>query len=173
MKLYFSSPLKTAALGLLGLGIGLGCLKAGTVIAQAWPNWDGTPLYGEIDLWSGFEPDPYIVDVLAGGSTDVNSLSLGPGCTGFITAEQPDFRVQYEAGNYPLSFLVESAADTTLVINAPDSQWYCNDDFNGANPMVMFDYPESGQYDIWIGHYSDGSTHEATLEITEYNLMGY
>ena len=110
--------------------------------------------------------------MLAGGSTDVDSLNLGSSCTGYINAEQPDFRVQYEAGDYPLSFLVESVADTTLIINAPDAQWYCNDDFDGANPMVMFDYPESGQYDIWIGHYGDGSTHAATLEITEYNLMG-
>lgn len=174
MKRYFSSPLKTVALGLLGLGAGLGCLKAGTVLAQAWPNWSGTPLYGEVHLWSGFEPDPYQVNVVAGGSTDVRSLGLGGDCTGFIAADQPDFRVRYEAGNYSLSFLVESAADTTLVINGPGTEWYCNDDFNGPNPMVMLDYPESGQYDIWIGHYGDSSTHKAMLSISEYGgPMGY
>lgn len=173
MKTQFTRPLKTVGLGLLGIGFGLGCLKASTVIAQALPNWSGSPLYGEVELWSGFEPDPYLVDVVAGGETDAASLDLGWGCTGFIAADQPDFRVHYEAGDYPLSFFVESAADTTLVINAPDSQWYCNDDFDGTNPLVMFDYPESGQYDIWIGHFGDGSTYEATLEITEYDLTGY
>ncbi len=173
MKTRFLRPLKTVGLSLLGVGLGLGCLKTGTVIAQAWPNWDGTPLYGEVDLWSGFDPDPYLVEVEAGGETNVESLGLGSGCTGFIAADQPDFRVQYELGDYPLSFYVESAADTTLVVNAPDSQWYCNDDFEGANPMVMFDYPESGQYDIWIGHFGDSSTHDATLGITEYDLTGY
>ncbi|QQE67095.1 hypothetical protein GFS31_38020 [Leptolyngbya sp. BL0902] len=170
MKSHAFSPLKTAALGLLGLSAGLGCLKAGSVIAQAWPNWSGTPLYGEISLWSGFEPDPYTVDIVAGGSSSVSSMGLGSGCTGFITAEQPDFRVHYEAGQYPLSFLVESSADTTLVINGPGAGWYCNDDFDGANPMVMFSAPASGQYDIWVGVYGSSSTHGATLYVTEYDL---
>ncbi|MEB3291149.1 MAG: hypothetical protein VKI82_14625, partial [Leptolyngbya sp.] len=168
MKQAFSSSLKSAALGLLGFSVGLGCLKAGTVLAQAWPNWDGEPLYGEIYLQSGFTPDPYSVEVWAGGSTNASSLGLGGDCTGFIAAEQPDFRLQYEAGSYPLSFLVESAADTTLVINGPDTGWYCNDDFNGVNPLVYLQRPSSGQYDIWIGNYGDTSTHEAILYITEY-----
>lgn len=168
MQRAVSSPVKFAALGLLGLGVGLGCLKTGTVLAQAWPNWAGDPLYGEAYLQSGFTPDPYTVDVVAGGSTDAGSLGLGGDCVGFIAADQPDFRVQYEADSYPLSFLVESAADTTLVINGPGAEWYCNDDFNGMNPGVYLQRPPSGQYDIWIGHYGDTSTHDATLYITEY-----
>lgn len=172
MKSHFSLPLKTVVLGLLGLGVGLGGLRAGTVAAQAWPDWSGTPLYGEIDLMSGFTPDPYSIDVVAGGTTEVGSLSLGGGCTGFITAEQPDFRVWYQAGSYPLSFFVESDADTTLVINGPGSEWFCNDDFNGANPAVIFTSPASGQYDVWIGVYGQSATHEAVLHVTEYDLTG-
>ena len=170
MKTYTRKTTKFLGLGLLSLGIGLGCLKAGTVLAQAWPNWDAPARYGEINLMNGFSPDPYEVDVIAGGSTSTDSLGLGNGCTGFIAADQPDVGVSYEAGSYPLSFLVESAADTTLVINGPDGQWYCNDDFDGANPMVMFSAPESGQYDIWVGHYGDSSTYDAKLYITEYEV---
>jgi hypothetical protein len=171
----FSSA--TVRLGLVGLGLGLGFLTASAVIAQSWPDWSGEPLYGEVDLYSGFTPDPYLIDVDAGGDTDVGALGLGGDCTGFISAEQPDFRVNYDASEYnasSLSFMVESASDTTLVISGPDSSWYCSDDFNGSiNPMVMFTYPESGQYDIWIGHFGDSSTHPAELYVTEYDLTGY
>lgn len=170
MTTYTRTTAKVLGLGLLGLGIGLGCLKAGAVIAQALPNWDAPARYGEIDLMNGFTPDPYTVDVVAGGDTNASNLGLGSGCTGFIATDQPDFRVYYEAGSYSLSFLVESAVDTTLVINGPNAQWYCNDDFEGTNPMVMFDYPESGQYDIWIGRYGSSSTSDAMLYITEYDL---
>ncbi|MCC5935567.1 MAG: hypothetical protein JJU35_15070, partial [Balneolales bacterium] len=42
----------------------------------------------------------------------------------------------------------------------PDGSWYCNDDaFSGTfNPMVIFDNPAAGQYDIWVGTYSAGPT---------------
>lgn len=168
MKTNTTQMAKTLGLGLLGLGLSLAGLRAGTAMAQ--PDWSGTPLYGEIELYGGFTPDPYVIDVVAGGDTESAELGLGSGCVGFITTTQPDFRVYYTPDGYPLSFLVESAADTTLVINGPDSQWYCNDDFDGTNPMVMFSSPSSGQYDIWVGHFGDTSTHDATLYITEYDL---
>ena len=56
----------------------------------------------------------------------------------------------------------------TLLVNAPDGSWYCNDDSNGLNPMVSWSSPRSGQYDIWIGTYGSGSgMASATLTISE------
>ena len=60
-----------------------------------------------------------------------------------------------------------SQDDTTLVINAPDGEWYCDDDGAGyPNPELTFASPMSGQYDIWVGTYGGGNAN-ATLQILE------
>jgi hypothetical protein len=134
---------------------------------QAQLNFNGTPTYGSVRLQAGFTPDPYRVNVVAGGETNATNLQLGQNCVGFVAAGQPDFRVGYEAGSYPLSFFVESTADTTLIINGPNGEWYCNDDYSGNNPRVTLSRPTSGQYDIWVGTYGSTSNPQTTLSITE------
>ncbi|MBN1945659.1 MAG: hypothetical protein JW797_08270 [Bradymonadales bacterium] len=146
---------------------------AGTIFAQ---NWSAAPLFGELTLTSGFAEDPQSVQVMAGGETDASALGLmdptGGPCRGHISAAQPDFRLHYTAGAFPLRFYVVSAADTTLLINTPDATWRCNDDasianYSGLNPVVHLATPANGQYDIWIGTYSPGTPQQATLYITE------
>jgi len=53
------------------------------------------------------------------------------------------------------------------VVNLPDGTWACNDDFQGTDPGLIFRRPQSGQYDIWIGHYDRGSRVPAQLRISE------
>ncbi|TIX50758.1 peptidase S1 [Alteraurantiacibacter aquimixticola] len=144
-------------------------MAAMTVAAHAIPaaaqDTGGTPAYGEIDLSSGFTPDPYSVNLQSGGS--VAASELGSSCSGFI-ANNPDFRLRYSSGSLPLIISVASDADTTLVINAPDGRWYCNDDGGeGLNPSLRFEKPMSGRYEIWVGTYSDSSFETATLQISE------
>jgi len=125
-----------------------------------------TPTFGEAELDTGFMPDPQAVALAAGGDIDAAS-SIGEGCVGFI-ADAPDFRLFYSAGStYDLTFFVQSDADTTLVVNAPDGSWHCNDDADGLNPAVGFDQPMSGQYDIWVGTYAAGQFPAAVLAVTE------
>ena len=91
------------------------------------------PAYEEITLSAGFKNDPYSVAVTSGG--DVDASQLGGSCAGFI-AEAPDVRLNYKAGEYPLSFGAVSDGDTTLVINGPDGQWYCDDDsWDDGDPL--------------------------------------
>ena len=67
----------------------------------------------------------------------------------------------------PLAIRTEAGTDTTLVVNGPDGQWYCDDDSGGGtNAQVYFAKPSSGTYDIWVGTYG-GGTQPATLLITE------
>ena len=101
--------------------------------------------------------------MVPGGSTDA-ARTLGGACVGGI-AEAPDYRIDFAAGQYVLQFYVRSNEDTTLVINAPDGSWYCNDDTDGFDPAVFFQSPMSGQYDIWIGTFSGGIGTQATLYI--------
>lgn len=151
--------LTRAAVGALLLGVSA-CATAGS----GYLDPTAAPSYGQVTLNAGFTPDPYLVDVVAGG--DLDASSLGSGCAGGI-ASSPDFRVTYRAGSYPLSFAAISGADTTLVINGPDGQYHCDDDSGGdGDPFITFSNPQSGVYDIWVGVY-DGGTADAVLYVSE------
>jgi hypothetical protein len=122
-------------------------------------------LNGEVTLSSGFNNDPRVVNVVAGGTID--ATRLGGQCRGVVAAN-PDYKVNYTAGSLPLIISVSSRADTTLVINGPDGRWYCDDDGgNGNNPSVRFNNPQSGRYDIFVGTYSAGTPQPARLHISE------
>jgi len=124
-----------------------------------------SPTYETVNLEAGFPNDPYSVTLSSGGSIDASNIS--DDCAGFI-ANAPDVRLVYKAGSLPLYLSAASDADTTLVVNAPDGQWFCDDDGNGGlDPLVWFDTPQSGQYDIWVGTYADSNVHSATLNISE------
>ena len=126
------------------------------------------PNFGSDSLTSGFTPDPFSADVVSGGPIDASYL--GNGCGGWATAA-PDYDITYTAGSLSLLrfyFVADSGEDTTLIVNAPDVEWYCNDDSNGTlNPAVDFDSPATGLYDIWIGSYENGTEVSGTLYVTE------
>lgn len=136
----------------------------GAALAQ---NVGLTANYGEIRLDAGFTPDPYRVNLTAGGSIDAyTDTDLPAACVGKIS-NAPDFEVTYSAGSLPLVFRTRSSVDTTLIINGPDGRWYCDDDSWGdGDAEVRFNKPSSGTYDIWIGTYGS-STASASLLITE------
>ncbi len=149
---------------LTGLAAGLCALAVfGTANAQ---DYTEPPAFGSVTLQAGFSPDPHIRNLTAGGS--IRAETRFSSCRGSI-ANAPDYSLYYTAGSLPLIFTVDSDRDTTLVINGPDAQWYCDDD--GAqsplNPMVRFNNPQSGRYDIWVGTYSSGAGVPATLFISE------
>jgi hypothetical protein len=126
------------------------------------------PNFGSDDLTSGFTPDPFSADVVSGGPIDASYL--GNGCGGWATAA-PDYDITYTAGDLSLLrfyFVADSGEDTTLIVNAPDVEWYCSDDSNGTlDPAVDFEDPATGLYDIWVGSYESGATVSGTLYVTE------
>ncbi|WP_417497380.1 hypothetical protein [Maricaulis sp.] len=122
--------------------------------------------YGSVSLNAGFIPDPYNVSLQAGGDVDVFE-AVGQNCRGFATTA-PDFNLNYTAGSLDLYLSATSSGDTTLVVNAPDGSWVCDDDSAGSlNPGIRFDEPQSGRYDIWVGTYSDFQPEDAVLHISE------
>jgi hypothetical protein len=132
----------------------------------AGQDYNADPNFGTLNLASGFTPDPQVVAVRSGGEIDATTISQS--CTGFIS-NAPDVRLNYEAGSLPLIISVAASADTTLIVNGPDGSWYCDDDGgeNGLNPMVRFNTPASGQYDIWIGTFANASLQPARLHVSE------
>ncbi len=129
-----------------------------------YPSTSARAAFGEVSLSSGFTPDPHRVSLTAGGSIQASVVSSS--CQGSI-AMAPDYQITYTAGSLPLAIKTQANSDTTLVVNGPDGQWYCDDDSGGGtNAQVYFAKPSSGVYDIWVGTYSGGNT-PATLLITE------
>ncbi|CAL1691528.1 hypothetical protein MMB232_01671 [Brevundimonas subvibrioides] len=123
-----------------------------------------TATYGEIYLDSGFDEDPYRVDVTSGGSIDASTIASG--CTGMVS-RAPDFQLTYDAGSLPLTFGVNGQVDTTLVINGPDGRWTCDDDSGGnTDPEITYSRPQSGTYDVWVGAFG-GDSGPAELFVTE------
>ncbi len=139
------------------------CLATTPASAQ---NTNARPNYGTVNLRVGFAEDPNVTNLSSGGN--INAERLGNSCRGFISAA-PDKRLVYEAGSLPLIISASSRADTTLVVNAPDGSWYCDDDggVNGLNPSIRFDNPQSGRYEIWVGTYGSSSLQPAQLHISE------
>jgi hypothetical protein len=128
-------------------------------------NVNAEPNYETVQLQSGFTPDPYYVRLQSGGSVDAQTISSS--CRGFIS-DAPDVRLHFEAGQLPLLISALSDSDTTLVINAPNGRWYCDDDSGeGLNPSVRFDPAMSGRYEIWVGTYGGRSLEATRLSISE------
>lgn len=122
--------------------------------------------YGTVSLQAGFTPDPYNVSLQAGGDVDAYEAA-GQNCRGYATTA-PDFNLTYTAGGLDLYLSATSDGDTTLIVNAPDGSWHCDDDGAGnLNPGIRFDEPASGRYDIWVATYSQGEPQDAVLHISE------
>ncbi|MGE0829833.1 MAG: peptidase S1 [Hyphomonadaceae bacterium] len=143
-------------------------LGFGMAAPAAAQNVNAAPAYGSVNLVSGFQPDPYLVNINAGGSISAGQAISG--CAGFI-ANAPDFRLNFTAGQrgLPLILSVAANADTTLVVNLPNGQWICDDDGGniGMNPSIVLSAPMGGQYDIWVGTYAAGAMQPSTLHISE------
>ena len=154
-------------------------LSAGAVLAAVTlmssapvsaQNWKAAPLYETLNLTAGFMPDPVSRTLQAGGA-DSNPID-GTGCAGYINAAAPDYDLNYTAGSSSLYIYARSGSDVTLLVNDPAGGWYCSDDWDGTDPMVQFDSPRSGNYNVWVGTYSSGQTQDATLYFTEIDPSG-
>jgi len=141
-------------------------------------DWRLDAAYGDLELKEFFTPDPYVLEILAGGSVDLSRSrvsGLPRSVTGFI-ANAPDLDFYYEtSGAMDLTIRVRGyGEDTVLLINDPDGRWYFNDDHDGdfadgdwLDPSITFRRPKSGLYSIWVGTFSNSDFIEVDLEITE------
>jgi hypothetical protein len=140
------------------------CAAAAPAYAQSL-NTGATGTFGQVRLRSGFTPDPHQTTLNAGGPVDASTR--GEACNGNV-ASRPSFSLRYTAGELPLIIYAESEADTTLLVRAPDGSFHCNDDSVGLNPVVRFDAPRNGRYQIWVGRFGeDAEAASAVLSISE------
>lgn len=146
--------------------LGSTALMAATASVSHAQNYSLPPSFGSIQLRAGFLPDPHVRHLTAGGN--IRAQDRFRDCRGYI-ANAPDYSLYYTAGGQDLFINVDSDRDTTLVINGPNGNWYCDDDGGDAplNPLLYWSNPPSGRYDIWVGTYSQGSGVPASLFISE------
>src|SRR5437762_9072235 len=97
-------PMKMSAARRVGIKLGLVAVLAFLCADRAAPqDRNLEPTYGSAKLKAGFAPDPYQKKLDAGGEIQTK---LG-GVTAWV-AKAPDFKLHYEAGNFPLTIHVES-----------------------------------------------------------------
>jgi hypothetical protein len=121
---------------------------------------ESPPLFGSATLESGFSPDPYQVDVEAGGSVDTSDLSPACGYTSF----HPVFVLDWDGGAEPflrLFFTPDNEAITSLLVHTPDGEWLCE---NG--PVLDLPAAAPGEYAIWVGTPEKGTLVDGSLSIT-------
>jgi len=124
-------------------------------------------LFGSATLESGFLPDPYQVDVEAGGSVDTADFS--PACG--YTSYHPAFVLDWEGGDVPQAFLrffftPDKDAITTLLVHTPDDEWLCRQDDIGTDPVLDIPSASSGEYAIWVGTQEQRTPVKGSLSIT-------
>ena len=139
-----------------------------TATAAICPDRMLAASYGAVFLEEGFLPDPWHTHIEAGGRTDL-SPCFEEGWAGHV-ADAPDLDVQYIAsGASDLAFFVQSAADTILLVSAPDGRWWYDDgqgDGDGS-PAVIVEHATPGVYSVWIGSRRAEDYPEAALFVTE------
>jgi hypothetical protein len=146
-----------AVLAVLSLPVGA---QSGQLDLEGGPNYLSA-------MFPGY-PDPLIVTLLSGGEVDAGSLNLGSGCRGNVFPSA-DVSVSLESRQTMLRvyFTAESIGeDTTLLVRAPDGSFFCNDDFDGSNPMVEIANAAPGEYRVWVGTYGSMANHPGYLVVT-------
>ncbi|WP_174762911.1 hypothetical protein [Anabaena sp. UHCC 0187] len=144
------------------------CITAGfNSVANAQT---ASPIFGDMTIQHPFSPDPLTVRGMSGGSIPGSKIAgkaetapTGP-CKGFVD-ETPDHTLKLTSKFDYLKLVVQSPADTTMIVKGPGGTW-CNDDFDGKNPGIVGEWLP-GTYQIWIGSYQENESLPYTLKITE------
>ena len=144
------------------------CVTAGfNPVAYAQP---ASPIFEDVTIQHPLSPNPLTVRGMSGGAIPGNKIAgkaetqpTGP-CKGFMD-EVPKHTVKLTSKFDYLKFVVQSPADTTMIIKGPGGTW-CNDDFDGKNPGIVGEWLP-GTYQIWIGSYEKNQYLPYTLKITE------
>ena len=138
-------------------------------LADAKLDFLQEPGFGSVTVTPDELSEPYFTELTSGGSVDV--AYLGENCVGFA-ATNPDFRIQLSEDMTSLNILFfagDESSDTTLIVNAPDGEWHCNDDLDldSLDPGMMFDTAPAGQYDVWVGSYNSNDSVSGVLALVD------
>ena len=148
----------------LSVAVVISAMFLGGCIVVPGPAYSGSN-FGTVALSTGFMPDPHVVTGRSGGGQPAESV-ISSTCRGHITP-QPDHQFVAQTGFSFLRIMASSAGDTTLIIQAPDGSFLCDDDSgSNLNPRVEGSFAP-GTYNVWIGSFGQGEYHDYRLGFTE------
>ena len=154
-------------------------LVAGAVPPPPVLEADAAPRAGALEARGGFEADGLALDleVEAGGTDRVGRIEAVATvddvfCVGYVEAGPPTAAVAYTAdggtGRLAIGATSRDGDDLVLLVLGPDGRVHCNDDYLGADPLVVVEGPASGRYAVWAGTYaSTAAPVAATLTVAE------
>ena len=134
-------------------------LSAGAPPPRPVLDADAAPAAGTIEAAGGFEAarGGIEVNVEAGGRDAAADLDVPAGaaaCAGYVDAGRPTAAVRYAAEGGTGALVIGAYAfdaDLTLVVQGPDGDVLCNDDYDGTDPTVVVEDAQSGRYAVWVG----------------------
>lgn len=89
----------------------------------------------------------------------MEGLPMGLWCPGFTGAGAPDAVLTLDGPEALLGLYARSdTLDLVLAARDPAGRWYCNDDAFGLNPGIAIPAAPAGEYDLFVGAYSQGAT---------------
>lgn len=111
------------------------------------PDWQlgGTEIRATLDR-------PSTHPVTAGGGIQLSGSTCAIPGHGYV-AQAPDFTIYIDAQDTVGSLTLSATGncDTLMLVNDPLQGWHFNDDHTGLDPLLAFNAPEPGRYDVWIG----------------------
>ncbi|MEZ5751867.1 MAG: hypothetical protein R3D60_07845 [Paracoccaceae bacterium] len=148
-----------------------------TLIAETFPPMQQAPqqcpdwsLGGEQVMLSG--GGSQVMQVTAGGPLSLGGSNCGIPGHGHMN-QAPNFSLMYtgNGSTAPLVIRADGQCDTLMLVNEPNTNWSFNDDTNQLQPELVFQNPQDGRYDIWIGTFG-GGTCPATVTFSAGAPMG-
>ena len=74
-----------------------------------------------------------------------------------MVGETSQMTLSFTGYGGPLMISAFSEAAASLVVQAPDGLWCCNDDTNGLDPRVNWNSADTGTYRIHVGAVRDSA----------------
>jgi hypothetical protein len=140
-------------------------VEATQAVLACQPSGAGGPSLGSYAV--PLAPQTNSVEGVAGGPTTLVSR-FGDPCTGY-SANQASFVVQMPVMGW-LFVSAVSDGDLTMAVSGPSGTW-CSDDVDGLNPAV-YTQVGPGDYEVWVGEYSQSGSGTAFHAEFNYDLTG-
>jgi hypothetical protein len=111
-----------------------------------------------------------VVQGTTGGSTSLPAVTANNDrsenqCIGFGDVK-PDHVMRLTQGFNKLSVMVYSSGkDTTLIIQSPNGEFRCADDFNGKDAGIEDEGWKAGEYKVWVGSIQPGKRFSYQLAV--------
>jgi hypothetical protein len=142
-----------------------GTQQMGTPQGATGLRTDLPPTSGRIAIHGSLRRAEARTARIANATQNASSVRGNGTCRGWI-AEAPSFVVTIDQPQPFLRLFLNSAADTTLVVQYPDGHAECSDDSYGTlQPSVEGQFP-AGTYYVWAGIYRSGMERPYRLSIT-------